>query len=77
VNDLGERAEFLEQRFGQRLHVAPGLGCEQHHLQQLVIAQGVGPGAMKALAQPLAVAEIMRRLCRLILWFAGFGRHRH
>jgi hypothetical protein len=49
--------DFFEQGFGRRLHVAPGLGCEQHHLQQLVVAQGVGPGAMKALAQPLGSAD--------------------
>jgi hypothetical protein len=76
MDDFGERAEFLQQRFGQRLDVAARPGAEQHHLQQFVIAQGVGPGAVKALAQPLAMAVIMRGLGGLILGIAGLRGHR-
>src|SRR5260370_5743071 len=32
---------------------------------------------MKALAQPLPMAVVMRRLGGLILWFAGFRVHRY
>ena len=69
VHDFGERTEGLEQRLGQRLDVALCFGREQHHLQQFVIAQGVRSGAMKALAQPLPMAVIVRRLGRLHLRF--------
>jgi hypothetical protein len=61
VNGFGERAEFGDQRFGQRLDVAPGQRAEQHHLQQFIVAQGIRSGAKKALAQPHPMAVIMRR----------------
>ena len=67
MDHFGERAEFLEQRLGERLCVAPGQRGKQRHLQQLVIAQRVRPGDVKALAQPLAMAVIMRRLGGLVL----------
>ena len=77
VNDFGKRAEFLQQRFGQRLGVAAGQGGKQRHLEQFVIAQRVRPGAVKALAQPLAMAVIMRRLGGLRSGgIAGLGWHR-
>src|SRR5258705_9657239 len=76
MNDFRERTEFLDQRLGQRLDVAARAGAEQHHLQQLVIAQGVGSGAMKAIAQPLPMAVIMRFFGGLIVWFAAFRGHR-
>src|SRR5258705_12749499 len=76
MNDFRERTEFLDQRLGQRLDVAARAGAEQHHLQQLVIAQGVGSGAMKAIAQPLPMAVIMRGFGGLIVWFAGLRGHR-
>ena len=56
VHHFGERAEFLEQRFRQWLHVAPRLGREQHHLQEFVVAQRIGAGTLETLAQPLAMA---------------------
>ena len=68
VNDFGERAEFLQQRLGQRLGVAPRQRRKQRHLQQFVIAQRLRPGAVEALAQPFAMAVIMRRLGGLRSW---------
>ena len=76
VNGLGERAECPEKRFSQRLHVSPRLGGEQHHLQQLVVAQHIRPGVLKPLAQPHQMAMKMWRLGRLILRIAVFSRHR-
>ena len=77
MNHLGKGAECLEQRFGQRLGVAPGQRRKQRHLQQFVIAQRIGPGVVKALAQPLAMAVIMRRLGGFDrLRFAGLRGHR-
>jgi hypothetical protein len=76
VNDFGERAELFQQRFRQRLGVAPGQGREQRHLQQFIIAERLRPGRIEALAQPFAVAVIMRRLGGLIRGSAGLGWHR-
>jgi hypothetical protein len=73
---IGERAEFFQQRFRQRLGVAPGQGREQRHLQQFVIAQRLRSGRIKTFAQPLAVAVIMRRFDGLIRGRAGLGWHR-
>ena len=58
---LGERAECSQQRLGQRLDVAPRQRAEQQQLEQLVVGHRVGAGLAKALAQPLAVAVIMRQ----------------
>ena len=77
VDHLRERAEFLQQRFRDRLHVAPRLRREQHHLQQFVIAQRVGAGARKSLAQPRPMAVIMRRLGGRAFRCVGLVVHRH
>ena len=60
-NHLGERAEFLEQRLGERLHVALRDGAEQHQLQHLVVGERLRPGFEEARAQALAMAVIVRR----------------
>jgi hypothetical protein len=49
-----------DQRFGERLDVAPGLGAKKHGLQQLVLGQGLGASLAETLAQALAMAVIMR-----------------
>ena len=63
IDDLGERAEALQQPLGERLGVAAGDGAEQHQLQQLVVGQRLGAAAAEALLQPLAMAG-MRRVRR-------------
>ena len=77
VDDFGKGAEFLQQRLCQRFGVAAGQRREQRHLQQLIVAQRVRPGAVKPLAQPFAMAVIMRRLGGLVagVWLvlAGIG----
>lgn len=82
VHRFGERAELADQRLGQRLDVAPRQRAEQHHLQQFIVAQRVGAGAAKALAQPLAMAVIMRGLFKAgqgidgLLGICGHGHNR-
>ncbi len=61
VNDFGERAELIDQRFGQRLDVAARQAAKQQHLQQFIVVERIRPGKTETLAQPLAMAEIMRR----------------
>jgi hypothetical protein len=73
MNHLGERAEFADQHFGERLDVGARLRAEQHHLQQLVVAQCARPSAMEAVAQPHPMAVIMRRVVAGLI--AGIGRH--
>ncbi|MGY3471360.1 hypothetical protein ACVW0I_008231 [Bradyrhizobium sp. LM6.11] len=67
MDDFGERAERLDERLRQRLGVAPRQRRKQGHLQQLVVAERIRTGAVEALAQPLAMAEIVRRFLRLAL----------
>jgi hypothetical protein len=50
LDDLGKRAEFLEQRIRERLGVAARDRREQGHFQELVIAQCVRARANEALA---------------------------
>ena len=76
VNDFGKRAEFLQQRFRQWLGVAPGQRREQCHFQQFIIAQSIRSGMIEALAQPLAMAVIMRRFDGLVFRILGLGGHR-
>ena len=61
---IGKAAEAGDQGFGQRLHIAPRNGGEQHQLQQFVIGQGIGPARHEAGTQSRAVFEIMRWLLR-------------
>ena len=56
--------------------VAAGQRGKQGHLQQFIIAQRLSPRTVEPLAQPLAMAEIIRRLDGQILGLAGFGGHR-
>ena len=56
---LGERAETLDQRLGERLDVAPRDGAKQHQLDQLVIGDGLGAGLQQALAQARAMSVVM------------------
>ena len=49
-----------EQRLCRRLHIALRVGGEQQHFEQLVIGQALGPGGDHPLAQPAAMAVIMR-----------------
>jgi hypothetical protein len=58
-NRLAERAEFLDQLFGERLDVALREGAEQYEFEQFVIADLIGARCAKAAAQPLAVAVVM------------------
>ena len=66
-HDLGERAEAGDERFGERLDVAPWHGAEKNELEQFILAQGIGAALAEPVAQPLPVAEIMR-------WAGGGGR---
>ena len=36
-NDFGKRAEGRDQRFGERLDIAPRQGAKQHQFQELVV----------------------------------------
>jgi hypothetical protein len=75
VHDLGERAKGLDQHFRQRFGVAPRQRRKQRHLQQLVVAERIRAGAVEALAQPLAMAVIVRRVLGLALVVVGLGGH--
>ena len=59
-NSLGETAETGNQRLGERFHVAPRNGREQHQFHHLIVGQGLGAAYKEALAQSLAMADIMR-----------------
>ena len=58
-DDAGEAAEAFQQGLGDGLGVAPGQGHEQHQLEQFVVGQGFGSGVEKALAQAVAVADMV------------------
>jgi hypothetical protein len=60
----GEAAEARDKRLGQRFHVTPRLRRVEQELEELVIGQSIGAAGEKALAQPLAMLEIMRLLRR-------------
>ena len=64
-NHFGERAEFLQQIFGDRLDVAAGQRAEQHQLQQFVLGEALCPRLAEPRPQALAMAMVMRRRCRL------------
>jgi hypothetical protein len=75
TEDGSERAEALEQRFGDRLGVAPGDQPEQQQFEQLVVGEGCIAMLTEAVAQALAVvlflvkrggeAGLLRQGCRL------------
>jgi hypothetical protein len=57
---FAETPKAADELLGQRLHVTPRNGAEQHQLQKLVIGHRVGPTRKEARAQALAAREIMR-----------------
>ena len=59
---LGERAEAGDESFGERLDVAPRHGAEKNEFEQFILAQGIGAAFAEPVAQPLPVAEVMRRV---------------
>jgi hypothetical protein len=77
MDGFRERAESPDQGLGQRLHVATGNNAEQHHFEQLIVAERAR--LAKALAQPFPMAVVMRRLLARGLridWIAGVAAHR-
>src|SRR5262249_21677160 len=58
---LGEGAEARDEVLGERLHVAAHQRAGQDELEQLIIRQRIAAGAEEALAQPLAMAVVVRR----------------
>jgi hypothetical protein len=60
-HDARDAAEAGEQLLGQRLDVLAGNRGKKHELEQLVILEGAGAGFHEALAQPVAVAVMVRR----------------
>ena len=67
---VGERAETLDQRLGERFDVAAGNRPEQHQLQQFVVSQRLGADIPEACAKPLPMAMEMRRLGQFRLGFS-------
>ena len=61
-NHVGEGSEPLQQRLGDRLHIAARNGTKQNQFQHLVIGERVCAHVAKAGAQALPVAVKMRRL---------------
>src|SRR5580704_18505978 len=61
-HDLGERAEAGDKSLRERLDVAPRHGAEKNELEQFILAQGIGAALAESVAQPLPVAEVMRRV---------------
>ena len=57
---LGEGAEMLDELLGERLDVALRDRAEEQQLEQLVVGQGGVAGVEEALAQTLAMAEMVR-----------------
>ena len=76
MDHFRERAEFLQKLFRQRLGVAPRQRREQRHFQQLVVAQRIRARAEEALAQPLAMAVIMRLFDGFFLRAGRLAGHR-
>src|SRR5262249_5872891 len=56
----GKAAEALQQRLGDRFRVLARNGIEQQQFKQLVVGEGAGAAGEEALAQALAVAEVVR-----------------
>jgi len=59
---LGERAEAGDESLGERLDITPRHGAEKNELEQFILAQGIGAAFAEPVAQPLPVAEVMRRV---------------
>src|ERR1700758_5622996 len=63
-----ERAGPLDERFGERLDVAPRHGAKQNKLDEFIFGQCVAAALAEPLAQPLTMTKIVRRrLGRLVL----------
>ena len=76
MNNFGKGAELFQQGFRQRFCIAPGQGSKQRQFKQFIVAQRIRPGAVKAFAQPLAMAVVMRRFGGFVLGLAGLAGHR-
>jgi hypothetical protein len=61
MDDFGKGSELGNEVFGQWLDVPARQRAKQHHFQQFVIAQGIGPGIPEPVPQPFAMTVIMRR----------------
>src|SRR5579871_668150 len=61
---LAERAEFRNQGFCERLHVAAGQRTKQDEFEQLIVGDRIAPGLAETPAQALPVAMIMGRRFR-------------
>src|SRR5215467_1270104 len=72
---FAERAEFRDQRLGQRLDVPAGLRAKQNEFEEFVIGDRIAAGLAETLAQALPMAVIMRRLCHAGLAPAAIFRH--
>lgn len=60
-NGFGKGAKSRNKGFGEWLDVTAGHGAKEDELKQLIFAQGIGAALAESFAQPLPVAEIMRR----------------
>src|SRR5262249_40582157 len=58
---FGKRAEFREQRLGERLDVAARQRAKQQQLRQLIVRQSLGSGIAETAAQASAMPVKMRR----------------
>ena len=61
---VGEGAEALDQRLGQRFGVAPWDGGEQGQFQQLIIGQGLGAALQGSASAQRCCAMAMSRMRR-------------
>ena len=68
---------FFKSTFANGLVSAPRNCGKQRHLEQFIVGQRIRPGAEEALAQPLAMAVIMRLLGGLIVGWGRLAGHRH
>lgn len=64
---FGQGAEAGQQRLGDRLGVGARDQAEEQEFQKFIVGQGIRTGRGKALAQTIAMAEIMQLFidCRL------------
>jgi hypothetical protein len=60
IDDLGERAEALQQQLGGRFGVAARDAAEQQQLEQLVVGHGISVATHEALHQAMAMAGMQR-----------------
>ena len=65
---VGERAEALQQRVGDRLGVTPRDRMEQEQLQHLVIGEGARPAVEEPFSQAASVAAMDRFVRHPLPW---------